>query len=239
MQRATIHPDENGMGVYSLATDYPMTATPRKRRPVSNPIAEAFSTPRPYMPKDDRKQMLLEQAAALVEQGDWSELKMSALATKAGISRQLVYQHFPNQEALLIETATYLFNELWVQLLSIANNPELSLLEVNRLSGLLILDLRDGLGDAMVQLFMGASRHSPELLRFSKDMRDLTLDIWTPRVMRDMNLKKPAARAQIWMMSGAFWGIRQLMRDGVISRKQALIQFERLIASLTVAPPSV
>jgi hypothetical protein len=50
---------------------------------------------RPYLGKDDRRKSLLNAAAELVEEAGWGVLNMSALADRAGVSRQLVYQHFP------------------------------------------------------------------------------------------------------------------------------------------------
>lgn len=191
--------------------------------------ADAVANRRSYMQKDDRRRMLLEQAALIVESRDWSELTMSALATQAGISRQTIYQHFPNVEALLTETAEHMFAELWERTAAIINDPNLSLGKAVKETAILSLNLSDGMGDALGEVIVGGSRASSELMAFSKHIRGLVIELWSPRVTKDLGLKKPAARNLIWMLLMAFWGLRQLIRDGLVARKQALEQFEEMV----------
>lgn len=187
---------------------------------------DAVPVRRSYMQKDDRRRMLLVQAALIVESRDWSALTMSALATQAGISRQTIYQHFPNVETLLTETASYMFADLWEKTAAIINDRSLSLTKAIRETSALSLDLSDGMGDALGEVIVGGSRASSELVAFSKQVRSLVIELWSPRIVSDLNLKKPQARTLIWMSLMAFWGLRQLIRDGLVTRKQAIEQFE-------------
>ena len=52
--------------------------------------------------RHDRREGLLEVAASLLESGGASAVTMDAVATRAGVSRPLVYKHFPNRDELLV-----------------------------------------------------------------------------------------------------------------------------------------
>ena len=51
--------------------------------------------------RGDRRDALLDVAAALVASGDIDAVTMEAVAERAGVSRPLVYKHFPNRGELL------------------------------------------------------------------------------------------------------------------------------------------
>jgi AcrR family transcriptional regulator len=51
--------------------------------------------------RDDRRDALLNAAAALVASGDAEAVSMEAVAEEAGVSRPLVYKHFANRHELL------------------------------------------------------------------------------------------------------------------------------------------
>jgi AcrR family transcriptional regulator len=58
---------------------------------------------RARLTRADRRDVLLDTAAALVAEGDIEAVSMDAVAEGAGVSRPLVYKHFPNRTALLAE----------------------------------------------------------------------------------------------------------------------------------------
>ncbi len=194
-----------------------------------------MNTRRTYMQKDDRRRMLLEQASLIVEHSDWSKLTMSALAAQANISRQTVYQHFPNVETLLSETALHMFTDLWTKTSAVIHDKSLNLPKAVHQTALLSLDLSDGLGDALGEVIVGSNRSSNELVAFSKNIRNMVIELWAPRITQELNIKKAAARNVVWMVLMAFWGARQLIRDGLVTRKQALEQFEELVTRAVVS----
>jgi AcrR family transcriptional regulator len=55
------------------------------------------------LPRADRRDALLDAAAALVAAGDIDAVSMETVAEKAGVSRPLVYKHFANRRELLAE----------------------------------------------------------------------------------------------------------------------------------------
>src|SRR5262245_40509438 len=67
--------------------------------------ARADSEPVQRLSRDGRYEALLDDAAALLDEGGLDAVTMDAVAARAGVSRPLVYKHFPNRRALL--TALY------------------------------------------------------------------------------------------------------------------------------------
>src|SRR6478672_4010068 len=51
----------------------------------------------------DRRDLLLDAAAALISDGDADNVTMEAVAEHAGVSRPLVYKHFANRREVLDE----------------------------------------------------------------------------------------------------------------------------------------
>lgn len=70
------------------------------------------------MMSSDTRSRILEAAWKLLEDGAGSEVRMSDIAKKAGISRQAVYLHFPKRADLLIAVTRYIdeANEVDVRL---------------------------------------------------------------------------------------------------------------------------
>jgi len=187
---------------------------------------------RPYLGKEDRKKALLLSAAELVEEAGWGVLNMSALADRAGVSRQLVYQHFPNLESLLGATAWVVFTDTMEGTAqAIASHPN-DLKQAIRAAELVSLDMPVGRGDALWQLIAGSGLNSPELETIRLGIRDVILKLWVPAVRKEKNLDKAAATSLVWMVILSFWGIRQLIRDGLVSREQGIAQFDSLLDRL-------
>lgn len=187
---------------------------------------------RPYLGKDDRKKALLLAAAELVEEAGWGELNMSALADRAGVSRQLVYQHFPNLESLLGATAWAVFTDtMQGTAQAIANHPN-DLKQAIRAAELVSLDMPVGKGDALWQLIAGSGLNSPELETIRLGIRGVILKLWVPAIRKAKGLDEAGATSLVWMVILSFWGIRQLIRDKVVSREQGIAQFDALLNQL-------
>ena len=187
---------------------------------------------RPYLGKDDRKKALLHSAAELVEEAGWGVLNMSALADRAGVSRQLVYQHFPNLESLLGATALAVFTDtMQGTATAIASHPH-DLKQAIRAAELVSLDMPVGRADALWQLIAGSGLNSPELETIRVGIRNVILKLWVPAVRKQKNLDEAAATSLVWMVILSFWGIRQLIRDKVIDREQGIAQFDSLLERL-------
>src|SRR3546814_12172038 len=76
-----------------------------------------------------------------------------------------------------------------------------------------------------------------------RGMREVITGIGTPLVRKELGLKEADAKAYAWMMVIAFWGMRQLVRDGDISRKRGVTLFGQMVERLrrpcrSAEPPS-
>lgn len=192
--------------------------------------AAASSAPkRAYLSRELRRQSLLEIAAGIVESEGWAALNMSVLAERSGTSRQLIYQHFPNMEQLLADTAWQIFTDTMKNTsASIAANPE-SLAQAVKAAEAYSLDLPTGRGDALWQLLAGTASNTPELEKIRRGIRDLVRRLWTPVLRKHMGLSEADAKVYAWMSILAFWGMRQLVRDGEISRARGVRLFNEFI----------
>lgn len=193
---------------------------------------------RSYLRRGERKQMLLDVAAGVVEAQGWTALSMSALATAAGVSRQLVYHYFPNLETLIAKTAWHIFNDtIEGTRASIAAHPD-NLRDAAESAEAVTLDLPPGRGDALWQLIAGTAGATPELERIRHGIRQLISETWQPSMESELGLEGEDARAGSWMMVMAFWGMRQLVRDGELSRERGTAIFNTLLDRLTQAAES-
>lgn len=207
-----------------------MPKTPAPRRTRKAPVEK-----RAYLSRDLRRQSLLEIAAGIVEAEGWAALNMSVLAERSGTSRQLIYQHFPSMEKLLAETAWQIFTEVAKGTTdSVAANPE-NLAEAVKSAETISLDLPTGRGDALWQLIAGTAGSAPELESIRLGIRDLIRGMWTPLVRKQLNLSEADAKAYAWMTILAFWGMRQMVRDGEVTRARGVKLFngflERIVKS--------
>lgn len=189
-----------------------------------------------YLSRDKRRQTLLDVAAGIVENEGWSALTMSALAERGGTSRQLVYQHFPNLEKLLADTAWHIFQGTMRETrASVAAHPG-NLTEAAKASESFTLDLPPGRGDALWQLVAGTAAATPELEKIRHNLRQVIVGLWAPLVRKQLGLNPADARAYAWMAVMAFWGMRQLIRDGEITRTRGIRLFNTFLER--VARPS-
>lgn len=197
------------------------TRSPRKSAPKA--------PKRAYLSRDERRQNLLEAAAAIVEREGWNALTMSALAEAGGTSRQLIYQHFPSLEKLLADTAWHIFTDtMRGTQSSVAAHPS-SLAEAAASAEAVTLDLPPGRGDALWQLIAGTAGATPELENIRHGLRNLIGGIWTPLVRKELGLSQSDAKAYAWMTVMAFWGMRQLVRDGELTRARGVKLFNELV----------
>jgi AcrR family transcriptional regulator len=202
----------------------PRATTPRKRKAPAK---------RAYLSRDLRRQTLLEVAAGIVEREGWTALTMSALAEQGGTSRQLVYQHFPSLEKLLADTSWHIFTDTMLGTqASIAAHPT-NLREAVAAAEAVTLDLPPGRGDALWQLIAGTASTTTELEQMRRGMREVITGIWTPLVRKEFGYSPSDAKAYAWMMVIAFWGMRQLVRDGDVSRARGMKLFGQMVERLS------
>ncbi len=68
-------------------------------------------SPAPRLPKARRRQQLLDTALLIVREEDADRLTLGRLAERAGVSKPVVYDHFPTRSALLIDLYRWIDTE--------------------------------------------------------------------------------------------------------------------------------
>lgn len=68
--------------------------------------------PRPYLTPERRRLQLLAAASALARRDGWAALSMRAVAKEAGVSRQTLYDHFKDADALSEALLTHELEQL-------------------------------------------------------------------------------------------------------------------------------
>lgn len=184
---------------------------------------------RPYLLRDERRRVFLEGAATLVEASGWGALTMSALAERIGVSRQLVYQHFPNLENLMVSTAKYVFRNVGTELEQALKTTSSSEASVVLQSACVVwFDMPKGQADALWQLISGTTLNLVELEIVRVNMRSLLLGIWAPVVEKSLGVSADKARSLSWVLIMVFWGVRQLVCDQLMTREEALAQLNEV-----------
>lgn len=187
---------------------------------------------RPYMARDDRRRLLLDSAAEIVESSGWDKLSMSALAQHTNTSRQLVYQHFDSLEDLMVETGTHIFEQVYLQTRETIAEIDQDIVAALERAQKLTLDLPPGRAHALWQIIAATFPAEHELTRFGQRMRHLITNLWKPTIQKTFAMNDRDASATTWMLIMAFWGGYRLVEDGELSKQQAVDRLGWIITGL-------
>lgn len=188
---------------------------------------------RSYLSADRRRADLLAVAAEIVLERGWRALTMKGLAERAGVSRQLVYQRFPDLSVLLVALTEYLFDQArdaTQAIVDASESEEAGSLAMRHYE--VYLDMPPAQRRVLRVITAEPDVDEPELRRVHRFVRERMLDLWTPGVLRRTGLPQRSARALAWMMTTAAWGLAELVDDGEISRPQARALLGRVAASV-------
>lgn len=188
----------------------------------------ATTSPRPYLPAPRRREHLLDAAGRLVRRGGWGALSMQGLAAAAGVSRQLVYEHFPTADDLQLATLTHLFERAYSATAAIAASGD-SVGGIIRRSFALFLDLQPEERHALRALAaeIGAGRASASRARAR--LRNRIASVWVPYVRHQTGLPEADATALAWMLTTASWGLADTIADGTVTRARAVELYVRFV----------
>jgi AcrR family transcriptional regulator len=196
---------------------------------------------RSYLAKDDRRQALLQTAAAVVEKQGWPALSMIAVAEQAHVSRQLVYQHFESLDQLMTETMTHIFRESFERVREAIRGNAANLATLTRASSEFTFNAPPGRARALWQMITATYSDSAEATRMSRRLRHLLTNLWMPVAGEAFGLKDTEARVVIWMLHMAFWGAHQLVDEKEVDRDTALALFDWMLTQIqagsVMAPP--
>lgn len=204
------------------------------------------STPgkRPYLSRSRRHETLIEAAAALVEARGWRALTMVSLAREAGVSRQLVYQHFASVDRLMVATLTHIFQDVYERTRDVIldageQDPAEIIAAMQRIS----MDIPGGRARALWQAISAAGTGESEIAGVSRHLRHLLIKTTQPLLETALGISPRQAGPLVWMLIVSFWGIRQMKDAGELSRAEALQLHgwlaSRVITDESPVPPEV
>jgi AcrR family transcriptional regulator len=188
----------------------------------------AKQPPRPYLSAPRRRDHLLAAAGRLVRTGGWSALSMQGLAAAAGVSRQLVYEHFATADELYLETLTHLFERAYTTAGAIVTAGG-EVRETVRRSFLLFLDLPAEERHALRALAMESEPGRPSMAHARARLRKRIAGVWVPYVRAQTGVPEPEATALAWMLNTAAWGLSDTIADGTLGRARAVELFVRFV----------
>lgn len=155
---------------------------------------------------------------------------MVGLADAAGVSRQLVYEHFAGTSDLMVAVTRHLFERTrteTVEVLAAAVEVPAEPGEVARRAYRVYLDLPRAQRRALRSL-VEADPNLADLRRARRLIRSEILSLWTPYVRKRTGLAENEAWALAWMMLSAAWGLADLVEENALSAEAS----ERMLALL-------
>ena len=192
-------------------------------------------TPRTYLRFDERRRQLLAAAAELVGKSGWETLGMAPLAEAAGISRQLVYEHFENLPALRLEVTRYLFEEMLEAASEALERFPDDLAAAARTAVRLQLELPRGARLALREIGPGPASASPPLRRLRTRVRQQVTEVWAAGIQRNSKLDPREAQALAWVMTVASWSLFDLVADGTFTPDEAADFYVRAMTGAMTA----
>ena len=184
--------------------------------------------PRTYLPAPKRRDHLLDAAGRLVRSRGWSGLSMQGLAAAAGVSRQLVYEHFATADELHLATLTHLFERAYTSTEAVAASGA-GVEETIGRSLALFLDLPLEERRALRALAIETEPGRTSVAKARARLRSRIAAVWVPYVREQTGVAEAEATALAWMLTTAAWGLSDTIADGTLGRVRAIDLFVRFV----------
>ena len=182
----------------------------------------------------DRRAALLYVAAEIVGRRGWSALTMKGLALAAGVSRQLIYEHFADGSQLFLATIRHLFERSYRETAEVLQHPSDDLPATIRAAYQIFLDMPAAQRRALRALSGDIGPDRPETRKARTLMRHEILALWVPYAKRQTGLAESRLRPIVWMLTTAAWGLADLVDDGLVSAPQAKDVLAHVVARVMV-----
>jgi AcrR family transcriptional regulator len=186
-----------------------------------------MTTHRPYLHTEDRRDSLLDAFGRLLDQHSLAGIKMIEVAEEAGVSRALLYKHFPDLgslvQAYFEDRSARYFEIIDAQPVPILLSTTGAMSGISAISSLPIGELR------AIEVLL-ASRLDPELDAVRERFREVFLQRWDDvvRNARDPRL----AEAMVWTLLGPALSLSIAVK----TEQTTLDEAERIWQVLLVGP---
>src|SRR5262249_18548639 len=181
---------------------------------------------RPYLNVNDRRRQLLDAAARIAGRGGVDRLTMVAVAKEAGVSRQLVYEHFHDVPGLATALVVNRFGKLDGTIAETLKDARAAgaANAVRAAAAMLALPSADR--HIIRTLLALASLPEHELADLATRLRARMLDRWSAALQ---TTDSPRSRALIWALLHAAFGLGDQLDAGEITIEQAVAHFSLLL----------
>jgi len=147
---------------------------------------------------------------------------MKGLAVAAGVSRQLVYDHFEDGTGLLLSTIEHLFKESHRATAEVLQGSAGELPSTIREAYRIFLAMPAAQRRALRAISGDFVPDRPETREAITVMREQIFALWVPYARRQTGLPERELRPMVWMLNAAAWGLADLVDDGTVSKEQAM-----------------
>lgn len=186
---------------------------------------------RPYLRIEDRRRQLLDAASRLFVREGYSGMTMVALAREAGVSRRLVYDHFPDlaslYEAFFADRAGHYLAAIDEAVAEADGRDGAAF--AGAFAQLLAMPADDQRAVRLLVTDPGLPELEPLRDRFRQHIEERWLGRLPPTEGR-------RARAVLWTLVGGLFSLAELVSRDEISREAAMRIATDLVAALSDAP---
>jgi AcrR family transcriptional regulator len=189
---------------------------------------------RPYMASHQRRRALLDVATEIVGRSGWSGLTMKGLATDAGVSRQLVYDHFEDGAGLLLSTIKHLFEGSHRATAEVLQSSTGDVSSTIREAYRIFLEMPAAQRRALRAISGDFVPDRPETRKAVTVMREQIFALWLPYARRQTGLSERELRPMVWMLNAASWGLADLVDDGTVSKERATDMLAHFVEQVMV-----
>ena len=193
--------------------------------------------PRPYLRSEDRRRQLLDVAAHIAGSEGVDRLTIVGIAKAAGVSRQLVYDHFSDLQglvgAVLADRFTVIDNAIYESISAPGafEDPEHAIeVALGAARGFLELSREDRHLLRSVLSTTDAPAH--ELNPLATLLRARSIKRWRPLLGGEL---ESSSEARAWAMVNAIDGLGDLVGSGRLSVEGALEEFEFILRATIAA----
>jgi len=190
---------------------------------------------RQYLDAQSRRDSILKAADEVLARDGLARLTIVEVAHRAGISRQLVYQHFGDLNALLVEVIQVRMAHMRLSFESSDGSRVLEVREVveRQLRRVLHLSARDR--QLMRSMFGDISALPRDLWPTVAQLRHSIVARWAELIDPQVEVH-PLSYAKMGIIINAIIGTWDLILDGTLGEDEAVTLLMKVVESLFVLP---
>jgi AcrR family transcriptional regulator len=181
----------------------------------------------------DRRRQLLDAAGRIAGREGLGRLTMVGVATEAGVSRQLVYEHFADLSTLVWALVADRFGTAEATIASALEEPREDPSDVALIGARLLLSLPSEQRHLVRSLVGHANLTGHELSVPAAQLRRRMIKRWTAALGTG---ESRGARARVWALLQALFGLGDLVDAGELSLDEAVAQFGTLLRAALAEP---